>query len=751
MDSDENQPDDGAYSIGGAAVRLFDGKAAKAMWADKSEAQDSGAEAFPELMARLRSLLQTYYPPHIIAVMAGWGLRVGVGPLGVGSQSMIKGMSQHHVELLQAISLSLPRSEWGEQAADMSIMQEAIDIVLALPDAFVAVRRSRIESTTEPVAATMLSLQERLRIHTQMVRNWGGYQSMLEILRRQYAPLDLAVRERKGFGVFDVIAVIEATVAGIENQVGERFRLLKEIFRTRTIPELVRDFFQKFPGVEGDPEEFLAGLDANENIDSVRAALISHADRWLVVNAMAPVASIAMISGLSEEKTREVLDLISMPEGALSTEKPEHFFLANPVWTKPGIKCQDTYFFAFPQTAVSFLNQILQSLLAEAGLKDRSDKRRATFLEEETLRIVGSVLPRGAIKPEAKWSWQGTGYETDVLVVLDRTVLIVECKSASLSPQGLRGAPERARRHVRELVAEPAVQSARLARVIELGREGDATALEVARELGIEPAEITTTVRISVTLDDLTILSAAEGELKAAGWIANDLELPTTLNIADLACVADMLERPTLFLDYFKRRERLQKTADVIGFELDFLGLYLETNFDVGSTDGHRLVIAEMSQEIDCYYQNVGIGHQGEKPAPRLHADFDAILRQLETRRPRGWTAMAMDLLSIGNIHNQTECTEAFEKLRSDVSRTKPAPENVNGFFVTPTQSYDVVIVFHAFRRDGLAFEELAIRRLAGDALEQTGRSRCVFISRMIEAWDAAPYSAVGVIRTTAS
>ncbi len=680
-------------------------------------------------MARLRSILQTYYPPHLIAVMAGWGLRTGAGPQGVGSRSMIRGMSQHHVELLQAISLSLPRAEWGEEPADMVGMQEAIDIVLSLPDAFVAARRSLVEEKAEPGSATVLALQERLRLHTQMVRNWGAYRSMIDILRRQYAPLDRAVRERKGFGTNDVIAVIEALVASIEVQVGERFRLLKDIFRAKTIPGLVREFFRKFPGVSGDPEEYLAALHADESIVGVRAHLISHADRWLVVNSVAPVASIAKASGLPEEKAREVLDLLSLPEGALSDHNPEHFFLTNPVWTKPGIKCQDTYFFAFPQTAASFLNQILQSLLAEAGLKDRSDRRRAAFLEEETLHIVGSILPLSAIKPGAKWCWQGTGYETDILVVLDRTVLIIECKSASLSPQGLRGAPDRARKHVKELVAEPAAQSARLEQVIALAREGDVPALEVARGLGIDPAEITTVIRISVTLDDLTILSSAESELKAAGWIPNELELPTTLNLADLACVADILERPSLFLDYFKRRARLQKAADVVGFELDFLGLYLETNFDVGSTDGHRLVIADMSEEIDRYYQNVEIGHPTEKPTPRLHAYFDAVLRHLETRRPRGWTGMAIDLLSIGNIHNQTECAEAIEKLRLDVSETEPSPEQLNGFFVTPPHSEDVVIVFHAFRRDGLVFKDMGIRRLAAHALEQTGRSRCLFIS----------------------
>lgn len=605
MTGGEDPIDAGVHSVGSAHLRVVDAQSAKAVWTEHRRHRTREAVSYPELMARLRALLQTYYPPHLIAVLAGWGLRTAVGPQGVGDRAMIEGMFQHHVEILQAVALSLPGEEWGSEPATPPAIQETIDVTLALPDAFVAMRMIDVEPKPDRTAATVRSLQERLRMHTQMVRNWGSYRSMLDLLRRQYAPLDAMLRERNGFGALDVISVIENTVSSIESQVNDRFQLLKDIFKAATIPNLVRDFFNRYPGVAGDPEAYLAALHADDELESVRARLLAHADRWLVISSIAPVAEIARTSGLPEGTTRTILDLISMATGDLSEENPDHFFLSNPVWTKPGLKTGDDYFFAFPHTAVSFLSQILSSLFANADLKGHLQKRRATFLEEETLGVLTQALPGASIAPEAKWSWQGRGYETDVLVVLDRTVVIIECKSASLSPQGLRGAPDRVRRHVGDLVVEPSVQSARLASIITLGRKGDAAALKVTRLLGIEPAEINTIIRISVTLDDLTALSSAEVELKAAGWIPDDLELPTTLNIADLACVADILDRPSFFLDYFDRRSRLQKSADVIGFELDLLGLYLATNFDLGETDGHLLVIPEMSDAIDRYYQNL--------------------------------------------------------------------------------------------------------------------------------------------------
>jgi hypothetical protein len=153
---------------------------------------------------------------------------------------------------------------------------------------------------------------------------------MPQILCDLYEPLNVAMREHHGFGALDVIAVAEHTVAAIEGQVNERFRLLKDIFKARAIPELIYDFFGRFPGVVGDPAAFLSALDPDEPAESVRARPLSHADRWLVVNSIVPVASNAAASGLSETQTRAVFDRLSLRPGDLAGENPDHLFLAKP-------------------------------------------------------------------------------------------------------------------------------------------------------------------------------------------------------------------------------------------------------------------------------------------------------------------------------------------------------------------------------------------------------------------------------------
>ncbi len=102
---------------------------------------------------------------------------------------------------------------------------------------------------------------------------------------------------------------------------------------------------------------------------------------------------------------------------------------------------------------------------------------------------------------------------TDVAAI-DKTILIVEGKSAALSAPGLRGAPERVKRHVRELILDPSEQSARLEAMIWRGKAGDPDASASLSPFGIDFGQTERVVRISVTLDDLSVLASSRTRIQ---------------------------------------------------------------------------------------------------------------------------------------------------------------------------------------------------------------------------------------------
>ena len=732
----------GARDAGPGFVRLDETDLSSLRARSLSKARADVA-AGPQRLEELKAGLRRVYPLHVIAVLAGWGLRAGLGPNGVAPRSMIAGLEQHHVELLQAVALTLEPAEWGVQPAEPEDIQALLEATIAVADAAVGARLLASEDVVDPGAGMVLALQERVRLHTQMVRNWGYPAEVRRISDALYRPLDSKLRAKLGFGPSDVLAVIAALVTTIEDKASARFRLLKSIFRARTRRQIVRLFFERYPGVEGDPEAFLRLIPPGVTLDGVRFRLLAYADRSLVRLSLVSPDEVARVAGVDEATARLILARLSHSAGALVDQPSESLVLGNPVWLRPGVADGDAYFFAFPQTALSFVHPIMRGLIAEAGLQEAYLRRRKAFLEAEAARLVAAGLPGAKVRAGAKWRWDDQPFETDALAVIDRTVVIAEAKSAGLTAEGLRGAPDRVKRHVQDLVVAPAIQSARLEDIIDLARRNDPAALAVTESLGLDPTQIDTVIRLSVTLDDFSVLTAAEGHLKRVGWVPADLALPATLGLADLSCVVDLLS-PAHLLHYLAARDRLQKRVNLVADELDLLGFYLETGFILnGLPEVPNLTLSGMSAQIDRYYISRDAGVRLRKPAPRPGLLVGPLIGALEDRRPGGWTTAAIALLASASHDEQKTIRRSLEELRSSVKRNVRDPGHQRAFLWTPPDPGDPPILFHVFPRV-LASDRRQVFEAAGEAMEIAGRDRCVLVGRELERWDR-PFAYIGM------
>ncbi len=469
-----------------------------------------------------------------------------------------------------------------------------------------------------------------MRLHTQFVRNWGYYGDVVSICGELYAPLDDELRRLHGFAASELLATAAWLVRSLEEKMTARMNRMRRFIRERSIPRIVRRYFAVMTEIDGDPESFLRAISSWATPEGVIAELMGHADVQLPRFMLASASEVASSLGVSEDAAARILSALSLRPGALAGREVDHFLLENPIWRAPGLKVGDEYFFAMPQSIFSHIHEIMRDLFSDQHAHLRLSERRSRYLEEKARATLARVLPGAAFRPNYLWRSGSQEFETDLIVTLDRTVLIVECKSAALSRAGLRGAPDRVKRHVRELVVDPSIQSARLASQIRAGVAGDTSAAAGLPDLGVPIASIRTVVLVSVTLDDFSVLASSELDLRSAGWVPDGLDLALTLNISDLLVVADVLDQAALFIHYFSERERFQKSVAVFGDELDFLGFYLSTGFNVGQLESKdtRLAITGMSAPLDQYYASRDAGVRLAKPKPRLCAYFCTAARR---------------------------------------------------------------------------------------------------------------------------
>src|SRR5208282_5905106 len=102
---------------------------------------------------------------HLLSVVAGYGLQAGVTEEGVETRFM-PDIDQHHIELLQALLLTLPDAEWGNDPATSNDIQKLIDTLRELAEAFHQRRYLAAKSEMDLQARTVLMLQNQIRLHT---------------------------------------------------------------------------------------------------------------------------------------------------------------------------------------------------------------------------------------------------------------------------------------------------------------------------------------------------------------------------------------------------------------------------------------------------------------------------------------------------------------------------------------------------------------------------------------------------------
>jgi len=699
-------------------------------------------EEFPEMLSRVLDVLRSKYPPHILAILACWGLHAGISDEGVSEKKLTPNLDQHHVELLQALILTLPSEHWGIEPALPEDIQNVLDALKGLSDAFHQSRYKHLEREQDPQAHMALVLQESLRLHTQFVRNWAFYREVIAISIELYAPLDEQFRKELGYSVSDLITLASYMVSTLEDRRNERIRLLQRIFRSSKISTIVRRYFREYPHVEGDPEAFIRDIPKGTPREAVIGRLLSHADIVLPALVLFKLDELASIPSLNAEAVVRMLNDLSLQAGALYGRNIEHLFLDNPVWQFPVIQMGQTYFCPTPQITFSHIHKIVRPLAERTGLKKALEDRRSAYLEQKVANLLHAALPTAQFRHQIKWRIGPTDYETDHIAAIDKIILIVEDKSAALSALGLRGAPERVKRHVRELILEPSEQSARLEAMIWRAKAGDPDASAVLSPFDIDFGQTERVVRISVTVDDFSVLASSEREFKEIGWIPADVALAPVLSVADLHYVIDILERPAFIIHYFAERSRIQKGMDIFGDELDFLGLYLATSFNIWSieVEKSKLIATGMSQAIDRYYNNRDAGIASEKPRLKLRPYFASLIHTMEKRAFPGWLGVSIDLLQIVSYEEQKELVRVLSELKTKVQANWRDPGHECSIVVTPPDIREVIFVFYLFPETLANRRKEIAEQLISKALAESGRIRCVLISRCIDRWDD-PYS----------
>ena len=711
---------------------------------------DASKAAFRETLEVVLKILRSSEPLQIIATLAVFGLSCRIDDEG-NYKSLLNNsqFTQAHVELAQSLSLTIPPGQIPITPPDGRDIQQMFDLLPKLGQFFIYQRMVTMEDERTDEQKAILLVQELLRTHTQSVRNWGYFDKVRRIVDELYKPLDDAFIKHIGVSATQLAAAFLHLVRESERRMNAVLKQLPQVFRVGGVAAMLRKYYELNPQFVGGSEEMLALVKRERlSVGQTKSLILAHIEYRLPDLYTFSATSIAAQLGIGAAAMRGAFDKLSLSFGDLASHQIERLLLDNPVWQKPVIILgDDQYFCAIPQMFFSFVRPILDYLIGDNGeLGQACGRRRAEFLESELEKLFAKAFPGAEIVAGFRWRSGDAEYENDLIVRIDSHLLLIEAKSGTVSWPALRGAPERAKKHIDDLIVAPSIQSARLAERIEAVIKSPELRDAYLPGLGVRLDRVHTVVRLSVTLEDFAMIQANLSQLRATGWLPSQHTLSPCILLTDLEILFEILEPVGQKIHYLRRRTELATHLVSMGDELDHLGLYLENGFNIGESEFGEvaLQLVEMSKEIDVFCVARAEGKKVKKPRLRMGKWWSDICAQVEQRAFDRWTDVYNMLMSL-SPYEQEKAERMFQKVVRALRRTTKAPSEKDCVVAIPTPRKTIAVVLFAFRDADSGTRHERMQSIASETFEHPHVKSCLVVAVNVDG-KAYPYATLAVV-----
>ena len=286
-----------------------------------------------------------------------------------------------------------------------------------------------------------------------------------------------------------------------------------------------------------------------------------------------------LINEYGEEFTY-LLPHISIVPGELNPDNAAHFFMNNPIWSRPFVDISDSQLMLpIPNLIYSFPFRIIETLIElHPSLKQNYYKARSKYLESKIRDQIQVGLPNAKVYSNVKWyrDNSNTMYENDVVVLLGNTIFLFEAKSGSLDDASRRGAEFALRHDLKDLFIKPAEQARRLEEY--LNAQGSNAQIKVTGcnqeiELNLQTPKVIH--KFSICMEHFAALTSAKHNLRQLDLIKSDDNWSPVLSLGEFLTVCRHLDTEISLFHYLTRRATLEEALDFEGDEQDILSFYL--------------------------------------------------------------------------------------------------------------------------------------------------------------------------------
>lgn len=519
--------------------------------------------------------------------------------------------------------------------------------------------KAHLAGNSEPLTKIQLST-----VFREVWMRQSSYPEMVSATLRDLfgtAVVEDAMRTAVGFTALEALAVLD-TVHSLQteawnNRLENTFTLLDGLVASGQTPH---DVSLDDPRIVAFRESWTRAWNAKHDEVAVSAEAVSEH------------------SGIALTSTRSVIDAFrfnpserSIADNVLAFASGDNPWRTNPLV----VDSSGSVVLIHDAMNIPAVRENSEQLLRNTDAWDVYQAHRGKVLEDRVRDAFEKLLPGARVfagydyyipsnVQETNPSLFTKRVEGDLLLVLDDVAVIVESKAIATNPQARAGDTRKLRRDLVGMIGNASRQAGRAAARIRF--DGG---LRLDREGWLDLTQVREIHLVAVSLDDLGGVATATGDLIDAGILTGD-NIPWTVSLHDLQLIGDLVETPSEFLLYLRRRRdpetaRFFMAPDELDLFLYFLneGLYVPPDPDKVQdqlpfmrpdtasrrrrTKLVRQLITTQTDPLDRWHQS--LLHPELQPAPKpvlQNSPMKEVAAQLADRRDFGWLSIGATLLS---------------------------------------------------------------------------------------------------------
>jgi hypothetical protein len=535
----------------------------------------------------------------------------------------------------------MPTQEEMQTTVDPSELGELVTQILAGMPIWFQHRQSEDHRELDP----WLDLRTRFYMHRLVVSSFTYEWQERATLRELFGPFDEQLSEALGFTVAQALDLFEALGNLVQEGAAERGARAREsaakmraaVASVRAGGDVGEELFPEFAAQLAQ----LPARDAERWIDS---AAISWMGFGLGRDASLTAAELADAAGTSVEVASAFLDAFAVDFGAREDQER---------WAQDPAKAvgsemetmrrrpilhdgEGSYLPAGIDTVFYGIRDVLTDGLKNTKDWNRFDRRRSEILERRAVAALDSAL-------QADWSHGGITYryvddrgkeqegEADGVLRAGTVLVLVESKAGGLAPSARRAAPARLERGLKDLVVEAHDQLGRSYAALVEGRATKITDAD-GKPLQLDLDGVNRTLRIAVSLEDLSPVAPAIWQLQEAGLLSTDERAPWVVGVHELELICELSESPGQLVHYVLRRQRANRQHLWAMDEMDFFMKYLDDGlfFEDEEVEKRDVSIHSHTDRLDEYlYGEQGIRPKAKRPKQKIDNATRELLGQI--------------------------------------------------------------------------------------------------------------------------